>query len=235
MNRQSTRKHAAARKGLSRRQALVAITVFALLGAFALGAWFYDTRAKEAAAQRASETRDAFNRPGMPSMGPLMAKVQIMEFFDPACESCRAFYPYVKEIMAKHEGSTRLSLRYANFHDGSEYVSKALEAIRLQGPDVYWRAVEAVLAAQPVWADHGRPQPERIWDFLPRVGVDVERARRDMNDPDIAARLKQDAEDIVALGVRQTPTFFINGKPLRNFGRDGLAAQVAEEAARTAR
>jgi protein-disulfide isomerase len=31
------------------------------------------------------------------------------------------------------------------------------------------------------------------------------------------------------LNVRQTPTLFINGKPLLNFSPDGLAAQVASE------
>jgi hypothetical protein len=77
--------------------------------------------------------------------------------------------------------------------------------------------LEAVLEGQPIWADHGRPNPELVWTLLGVTGLDIERARKDMNDPKILARLKQDAADIVKLDVRKTPTLFINGKPLREF------------------
>ena len=36
----------------------------------------------------------------------------------------------------------------------------------------------------------------------------------------------------VALGVKQTPTFFVNGRSLPSFGPDQLAALVAEEVAK---
>ena len=44
-------------------------------------------------------------RPHSPIMGRADAPVTIVEFFDPACETCRAFYPIVKKIMAEHPGS----------------------------------------------------------------------------------------------------------------------------------
>ena len=65
--------------------------------------------------------------------------------------------------------------------------------------------------------------------MLGGTGLDIERARKDMNDPKILARLKRDAADMVKLDVRKTPTLFINGKPLREFSPEGLASQVASE------
>lgn len=50
------------------------------------------------------------------------------------------------------------------------------------------------------------------------AGLDVALARNGMIAPEITAMPPQDAADIRALGVRQTPTFFINGKPLLSFG-----------------
>ncbi|WP_348946322.1 hypothetical protein ABHF33_07240 [Chitinibacter sp. FCG-7] len=69
--------------------------------------------------------------------------------------------------------------------------SPALEATRLQNK--YWESIEAVLAAQPEWAAHGSPQPELIWNAFAQIGLDVEKAKLDMNSPQIAARLAQDA------------------------------------------
>ncbi len=122
----------------------------------------------------------------------------------------------------------RLSLRYATLHKGSDYVA-VLEAARMQGLDIYLATLEAVLEGQPVWADHGRPNPELVWTLLGATGLDIDRARKDMNDPRILARLKQDEADIVKLDVRKTPTLFINGKPLKDFSPEGLASQVASE------
>lgn len=165
-----------------------------------------------------------------PSLGPLLARVQIVEFFDPACEACRAFYPHVKQILQDNAG-TRLVLRYAPFHQGSEYVIRVLEAARMQGEDLYWKALETVLAAQPQWADHARPQPELVWRFLDGSGVDIERAKRDMKDPRITGLIRKDTADIVSLNVQRTPTFFVNDKPLREMSPRGLAMQVAQELA----
>lgn len=213
---------------MKKQSLLVFGTAAVLLAAFAVAAWWYESEEVAQQIEVAARNENVFHRPDAPSMGPLMARAQVTEFFDPACESCRAFHPYVKRILEMHAGKVRLTLRYAPFHEGSEYVVRVLEAARMQGDEVYWRVLEAVLAAQPQWADHGRPQPQRVWEFLGGTGLDVERARHDMNDPRIAALIAQDKADIAALNIRRTPTFFVNGLPLRDFGPEGLNAQVVE-------
>ena len=47
--------------------------------------------------------------------------------------------------------------------------------------------------------------------------------------PNVLATLHQDAVDIRTLGVRQTPTFFVNGKPLLGFGGSQLYELVRME------
>ena len=138
-------------------------------------------------------------------------------------------YPYVKSLMRANDGKLRLTLRYATFHEGSDYVVKVLEAARMQGQDMYWKALEAVLANQATWAEHGRSNPQLVWDYLGGTGLDIQKAKQDMNDGRIATLLKQDAEDLATLKVNKTPSFFINGKPLKEFGPNGLRAQVENE------
>ena len=98
---------------------------------------------------------------------------------------------------------------------------------RLQ--NVYWPVLEAMLAAQPVWASHERPQPELIWDHIKETGIDIAKAKADVNDPRIATILKQDMADVATLKVTGTPSFFVNGKPLIDFGPDELKELVRKE------
>ena len=53
--------------------------------------------------------------------------------------------------------------------------------------------------------------------------------KQDMNDARIAELLKQDAKDLAVLKISKTPSFYINGKPLTEFGPNQLRAQVENE------
>ena len=163
------------------------------------------------------------------SLGPADARVTIVEFFDPGCETCRVFAPLVKSLLASHPGRVRLVLRYAPFHEGADTMVKILEAARRQ--EKYWETLQVMFDTQPHWASHHHPQPDKIWEFLPSTGLDMEEIRRDMNSPRILEIVRQDMADAQTLGVRQTPAFFVNGKPLRSFGLSQLKALVDAEIA----
>ena len=85
------------------------------------------------------------------------------------------------------------------------------------------------MQSQPVWAEHSNPQVQRLWGFLKPVGLDIEKAKRDMENPGIVAVLKQDMRDVATLKVEKTPTFYVNGKPLLEVSEDGLRALVSQE------
>ena len=164
-----------------------------------------------------------------PVLGPQSAPVTIVEFFDPACETCRAFYPIVKDLMDKYPQEVKLVIRYAPFHQGSDQVVLLLEAARRQGK--YLPVLEAVLEAQPAWADHGNPNPALAFQVAEQAGLDPARAAQDMQSESARAVLLKDIEDLTALKVTKTPTFFVNGRSLPSFGPGQLAALVAEEVA----
>lgn len=205
-----------------------AIGVVAL--AFVVGVMVYKDRSAQQAAQVVQASANALVRAHAPVFGNPQAKVTIVEFFDPSCETCRAFYPLVKSMVNASFGQVRLVLRYAPLHPGSDRAVQILEAARLQGK--YWEALERALADQPRWAAHGHPQPELIWESIAGIGLDMSRARVDADSPAITAALKQDIADMKALGVRATPGFFVNGRPLTDFGAAQLRALVDEEVAK---
>jgi protein-disulfide isomerase len=200
-----------------------------LVLAFVAGVYFYSTSKTEQAGQLAQQNRAALVRDYSPVLGPADAKVEIVEFFDPACETCRRFYPYVKEILAAEPERVRLVLRYAPFHQNSDYVVALLEAARMQGK--YWETLEALLESQDAWVVHHAVQPPQAWMQVQNLGLDLERLQNDMQSPEIAARIRQELADVETLKVMKTPEFFVNGKPLPSFGFEQLQALVQEELA----
>ncbi len=212
-----------------KQKTLFILSAVALLLAFAVGTLFYTSQKQEETTQAVAVNQAKLVRMHSPTLGPAEAKVLVVEFFDPACETCRHFYPFVKELMAAHPGRVRLALRYTPFHEGADQVVKVLEAARRQGK--YWETLEALYAAQDTWVSHHRVQPDRIWDALTGVGLDLDRVRQDMHAPEIAALIAQDLADAEALKVTKTPEFFVNGRPMPSFGYEQLQTLVEEAVA----
>lgn len=162
-----------------------------------------------------------------PSMGPADAKVHIVEFLDPACETCASFYPLVKALIAEHKGKVRLSVRHLAFHRNSDFVVRALEASRKQGK--YWETLGGLFAAQSTWVVNHVVQPPQVLAVLGKLGLDMPRLQTDMAAPAIGQLIAQDLADAKALKVTQTPEYFVNGKRLDQFGEEQLRKLVADQ------
>jgi protein-disulfide isomerase len=168
-----------------------------------------------------------FVRPHSPVLGAEDARVFIVEFTDPACETCAAFSPIVKRHLATYPEKIKLVIRYAPFHEGSSGAVRVLEAAKMQGR--FWETLDLLYRAQSVWTQHHQVFLDRVWPLLPQAGLDVGRLEMDMVDPRVTAVIEQDLADAQTLGVRKTPGFFVNGKPLEPFGAQPLAALIESE------
>lgn len=208
------------------RRTLVVSTAIAAIAVFAGGAALYGSKPAEAPPAPAAAA-DTLVRMHSPVMGPVAAPVTIVEFFDPSCEACRAFYPIVKQIMAQTGDDVRLVFRYTPLHQGSDEAVRILEAARRQNR--FQPVLEALLADQPEWAIHGAPDIEKAWQIAAGAGLDLAKARQDAVSSAVDNVLAQDIADVKANDVRQTPTFFVNGKALTEFSPQGLFDLVQSE------
>ena len=178
----------------------------------------------------ADEYRAALASEHSPTLGDPNARVHIVEFLDPACETCALFYPMVKQWMNEVPGKMRLSVRHVPFHRGSDYAVRVLEASREQGK--YWETLEALLSTQREWTQNHTVLQDRILPAIADVGLDVDKLKDDMNRMEVLVRMERDQEDAKTVQVRATPEYYVNGRPLPSFGREQLAALVREELAK---
>lgn len=209
---------------MNRRSLVIGASAIGL--AVFAGGTIVTTRSRRAQAPDATPPVDAqiLLRGHAPAFGPPTAPVALVEFFDPSCEACRAFHPVIKDILARHPQQVRVVLRYAAFHEGSDTAIAILETARMQ--DRFEPVLEALLARQPDWAVHGAPRLDLAWQIAAAAGLDVARAQRMRLSPDIVGILNQDAADIETLGIRRTPTFFLNGRQLGRVTFDSLRSDV---------
>jgi len=210
-----------------KKQKLVIFTAIGLIAFFMIAGVLYKNYQLDEFAAKTKSKSELFERPYSWSIGNKDAKVHLVEFFDPACETCAQFHPFVKDIMKKNKGKIRLTLRYAPYHNGSDYVVKMLEAARKQGK--FTETLEMMFATQKYWASHGQPNLQALWQFLPKIGVDIDRLIEDMKDPELDKIVQQDLSDAKELGANKTPSYFVNGKPLQRFGYEQLKELINSE------
>ena len=204
---------------------ITAIVIMGLL--FSLAAYFYNESQVEIKNQLAEQHAKALIPPHAIRKGSPEAKVTIVEFFDPACGTCKQFHPVINDLLKKYRGKINVVLRYSPFHPGSDQMVAILEASRKQSQ--FWNVLDIMFESQEFWAINHQAKPALFWGFLKGYGVDVASIKRDMKDPKIAKIIEQDLADGELLGATKTPTFFVNGKPLSSFGYEQFMSLVESE------
>ena len=122
-----------------KQKLIIFISLLILIAGFVIGSFFVKQNKETKTLTNVQSNYDSFVRDYSVTLGSPDAKVTLVEFFDPACETCRVFSPLVKDIIAKYPGKIQLILRYAPFHQGADYFVRILEASRNQ--NMYWERV----------------------------------------------------------------------------------------------
>lgn len=203
------------------------IALLLMVIAFVAAALFHNAGEGQMQNERASNHNAALIKDHSVKVGNPAAKVTIVEFMDPACETCAQFHPFVKQLMQHYSGKINLVIRYLPFHQGSDQMVAMLEAARKQ--DKFWEVLELMFATQSQWVLNHKAQPARFLNIIAQSGVDVARIKQEMNDRTIQKIIQQDLADGRLLGADKTPSFFVNGKPLPSFGFKQLQTLVDTE------
>ncbi len=214
------------------------IAILVIVAAY-FGADYYRTSVQEERKPVANTATTAPSgqlvRDDSPTMGPADAKVTLVEFYDPECESCAAFGPVVKKIYSDYGGKVRLVMRYMPLHRNSMTAATFIEAAGEQGK--YWEAMDLLFQKQPEWGEkHGAPPDPNappinvLFDkYAKELGLDMEKAKASINARKFEEKIRRDQKDGQDLRVRRTPTFFVNGRELARFSEADLRALINEE------
>lgn len=165
------------------------------------------------------------------SEGPQTAKVTVVEFFDPECETCAEVAPYIKNEIKYYQGKVRWVFRYMAYHPNSKNAIKILEAARKQ--NLYLEAMTLVLSKQSLWgakhdgSDQNQSKEKELLKIISSLpGIDMKKLKVDMNDTVIDTMIDIDKQEGNAMGVTGTPTLFVNGKIIDPLNLDKMIAMI---------
>ncbi len=146
-----------------------------------------------------------------PVIGAKDAPVTIVEFADFQCPFCARFHPPVNEVLKAFPGKVNYILKNfpLSFHPQARPAAKAAFAAAEQGK--YSEMLEALL-------ENGRDLSEEKFKVLAEeIGLDVEKFMKDYTEKDAQWEeyIQKDMALASKVGVRGTPTFYINGRKTR--------------------
>jgi protein-disulfide isomerase len=143
-----------------------------------------------------------------PSTGNENAKVTIYEFSDFQCPFCSKGAKIVGDIKKKYGNKVRIVFK--NFplpmHQDAEPASRAALCVHEQSKDKFWKFHDIVFENQ------SNLDPASLAKYAKSAGVDEAKFKECLESKKFADTVKGDLAYGEKLGVRSTPTFFINGQ-----------------------
>ncbi|MGQ0631532.1 MAG: DsbA family protein [Sporichthyaceae bacterium] len=140
------------------------------------------------------------------------SNVEFVEFLDFECEGCAAAFPVVEQLRKTYAGRITFVARYFPLpgHFNAERAARAAEAAARQGK--FEQMYVLMYEKQQQWGEQRVPLDATFRGFAEELGLDMAKYDADYASPEVAARVQRDVQDGTALGVKGTPTFFLNGK-----------------------
>jgi protein-disulfide isomerase len=204
---------------------IVAAVALAALGS---GAMLY--RAKRPQLLSIPENKSVSGKSGAESMhirGNPDAPVTLEEFGDFQCPPCGNFAGFAEELLKEYD--SRLRLVFRNFplepHEHAREAALAAEAAGLQGR--FWEMHDVLYREQAAWSK--APNARELFEsYAGTIGLNLDQFRKDMDGEKARERVDSDHALGDSLGIKLTPTLYINNRPVdpKDKNPEGVRAAI---------
>ncbi len=162
------------------------------------------------------------------SQGDEHAALTLLEYGDYECPACIQAEPFARHLVETFGNRLRFIFRHfpqAEVHPHAEMAAEAAEAAAAQG--------QLLVDASPVVHANAITSKCRHWPTMPTsIGLDMRRFNGEMADRIYLQRVQEHRRAGARMGVRATPTFFLNGVVVDvSFGFERLRAAIQAELA----
>jgi protein-disulfide isomerase len=204
-----------ARVGTGRRQVVLGV----LAGAFVM---------REA---RAQDLKLLEPLPGDHVLGKPDAPNTLIDYASFTCPFCAQFYIAVMPTL-RQEWIDTGKLRLIHRHFPMDMVAtRASQLAECAGPDKFYERVDRLFRSQVDWLTGDDPLAEMV-KVLAKDGLTADQAQACFADDKALDKVLADVQSGQTLGVRQTPTLFINDQNYLNPGGPDAIAAILRQVGR---
>lgn len=158
------------------------------------------------------------------------APVTLEEFGDFQCPPCGQFAGFVQELLREYD--SRLRVVFRNFplpaHEHAREAAQAAEAAGFQGK--FWEMYDTLYREQSLWSNTSNARG-LFESYAGTIGLDVDQFKKDMDSDKVRERLDSDHALADFLGVKVTPTVFINNRAIESKDKNPEGVRAAINAA----
>lgn len=163
---------------------------------------------------------------GAATMGPETAPVTVVIFDDFECPYCAKTVPLIKEVLSAYPDDVRLVFKNFPLGRHKNAQAAALAGLAADRQGKFWPLHDLL------FENHHSLSPQKIEQLAEQAGLDMERFAADRNDAKLRQQLNADMREGQQIGVRGTPTIFINGRQLPQRSRAAFDQMIRSELAR---
>jgi len=143
-----------------------------------------------------------------PFVGDKDAKVTIVEFSDFQCPFCAKGADLLKQIKKKYGNKVKVAFKNfpLPFHNQAETAAVAGLCANEQNTELFWKMHDEMFAHQDSLDVEG------LKGLAKKIGVKMDAFEKCLTENKYLSQVKSDIEEGKKVGVKSTPTFFVNGQ-----------------------
>ncbi len=176
--------------------------------------------AKRAEEEEKKKMEESFNNPLEPTIradesirGSKNGQIVLVEYSDFECPFCKRGFETVLSLLKKYDGKMKFVYKHLplSFHQNANIASRYYEAIRLQDEQKAFKFHDLLYENQRSLSNGEK----FLKAMAEKVGADMKKLAKDINDPKVAARIAEDEKEAAKFGMQGTPGFVLNGVPIK--------------------
>ena len=118
--------------------------------------------------------------------------------------------PQLEQLLKKHPDNLRLVFKNFPIRRHKYAVKAAAAALAADRQEKFWEFHDML------FENYNRLNDQKIQEIAGLLGLDETEFKKQQQSPAVSERIRQDYEEGIRVGVRGTPTVYINGKKVRD-------------------
>lgn len=131
--------------------------------------------------------------------------------------------PQLEQLLEKYPNDVRIVFKNFPIRSHKFAIQAALAALAAGRQNKFWEFHDEL------FKNYNRLNDQKVQEIVTQLGLDQKQFDEHKKSPVEAARIRQDYEEGLKLGVRGTPTLFINGRKVKNRSVQNMEAIINQE------